>query len=229
MITALNEPVHYSPTPQSSNGQHPPGAGALSAEEVRRQLQRIIASKDFVASARNRRFLEHVVERTLRGETARGYEIGTLVFGRPKTFNATTDPIVRIEAGKLRRDLETYYLKSGQHDPIRIVLPKGAYRAAFFRNEAQIAGADATPGSLMILHAALLGWAGEQHEATRAWRAVEMEYRDFALNPQAHKALETFCADDERIRDLLLEGLQRAARPVGFAPADRDVALPQLA
>lgn len=205
------------------------GAGAFSAEEVRRQLQRIIASKDFVASARNRRFLQHVVERTLRGETARGYEIGTLVFGRPKTFNATTDPIVRIEAGKLRRDLETYYLKSGQHDQIRIVLPKGAYRATFFHNEAQAVGSDPSRGSLLILRAALLGLAGEHHEAAAAWRAVDREYRQFAVNPQARKALETFCARDERIRELLLEGLQRAARPVDFAPAGRDVALPQPA
>lgn len=222
MPMSLNEPV----TQNGSHDAEPMNAPA--ADEVRRQLQRIIASSDFVASERNRRFLEHIVERSLCGEVARGYEIGTLVFGRPEKFNATSDPIVRIEAGKLRRDLETYYLKSGKHDPIRISAPKGAYRAIFSRNEAHVAGVSVSRGGLMILRAALLGLAGEQDEAAAVWRAVAQEYPDFALNPQAHKALEALHGQDDRIRELLLEGLQRAARPVGFVPADRDIALAHL-
>lgn len=225
MSTRLTEPVHCPSAPQGSNGQHFPDAPA--AEEVRRQLRRIVSSADFVASPRNRRFLEHVVERTLRGETARGYEIGTLVFGRPRSFNATSDPIVRIEAGKLRRDLETYYLKSGKHDPIRIVLPKGAYRALFFRNEANVLGTPPSQGSLAILHAALLGLAGDEHKAAAAWRTLGQEYGDFALNAQAREALEAFSARDDRIRELLLDGLQRAARSIDFAPPERNVAFPQ--
>jgi hypothetical protein len=105
--------------------------------EVRSQLGRILASPDFVASERNRRFLAHVVERSLAGQRVKGYEIGAKIFGRGPGFNATTDPIVRIEAGKLRRDLETYYLKSGRRDRLRISLAKGAYRAVFTRQVAK--------------------------------------------------------------------------------------------
>ena len=227
MITALSEPVHYPATPQSRDGAHPPGAP--TPEEVRRQVQRIIASQDFGASPRNRRFLEHVVGRTLRGETACGYEIGTLVFGRPKSFNATSDPIVRIEAGKLRRDLETYYLKSGRHDPIRILLPKGAYRAVFVRSEAHAARPDPSPDGLLILHAALFGLAGEPHEAAAAWRAVQREGRDFAMNPQPGPALEAWCAGDGRIRELLLGGLQRAAQSAGIVAVECGAAHQQTA
>ena len=226
MITPASEPLHYPVRHNGSNGAY--SSDVPTADEVHRQLQRIIASNDFVASDRNRRFLEHIVERTLRGETARGYEIGTLVFGRPKSFDATSDPIVRIEAGKLRRDLETYYLKSGKHDPIRIAVPKGSYRTVFSRNVAHIAGANPSQGSLIILRAALLGLAGEQGEAVAAWRAVEQEYADFALNPQAHKALEAVHAQDDRIRELVLVGLRRAAGPSDFVPADRDIGLAQL-
>ena len=37
------------------------------------------------------------------------------------------DPIVRIQAGRLRRSLERYYLMSGAEDPVRIELPRGTY------------------------------------------------------------------------------------------------------
>jgi hypothetical protein len=202
---------------------------SLTPDEIRSQLQRILTSADFVASERNRRFLQHIVECTMRGQTVRGYEIGTLVFGRPKTFNATTDPIVRIEAGKLRRDLETYYLKSGKDDPIRITVPRGAYRTVFARQEARAAGANPTHNSLLLLRTALLGLAGEQGEAMTAWRAVETEYPDFALNVRAHKALEALHAQDDRVRELLLDGLQRAARSNGFSESTRGVAVEQFA
>lgn len=213
--TTTNGSVDFSLPPRHLDGT--PAPGSPEAGEVRRQVQRILASKDFISSPRNRRFLQHVVERSLEGVTVRGYEIGTLVFGRPKTFNATSDPIVRIEAGKLRRDLETYYLKSGRQDPIRISLPKGGYRAVFTRNETPVGEATASPGGLLILRAALLGLAGGGAEAAEAWRGVEREYPDFALNPQAHKALDAVHMHNDRVRELLIEGLRRAARPAGHA------------
>ena len=49
------------------------------------------------------------------------------------------DPIVRIQAGRLRRSLERYYLLSGKGDPVRIELPKGTY-VPVFRGVAAEAG-----------------------------------------------------------------------------------------
>ena len=205
--------THADPRAKSpANGSLP--AGAPSPQEVLAQLERVLASPDFVASERNRRFLRHVVERTLRGETARGHEIGTLVFGRPETFNATADPIVRIEAGKLRRDLERYYLKSGQHDPVQIDLPKGAYRAHFSYRHIEAGGNGAQLGGRVILRAALLGMAGAGEEAGAAWREVIHNYPDFSRNPRSVEALANLHGQDERIRRLLLEGLERASRSV---------------
>lgn len=208
--TTILESVDFPlPTSRSHDAVAP---GDPHTDEVRRQLERILASKDFVASDRNRRFLRHVVENSLRGQTVRGYEIGTQVFGRPSSFNATADPIVRIEAGKLRRDLETYYLKSGRQDPLRIILPKGSYRAVFTSNEAAQTESGPSRGSLLILRAALLGLAGEGPEAAAAWHAIEREYPDFALDPQAYKALGALHGQDEGVRELLLNGLRRAAQ-----------------
>ena len=42
-------------------------------------------------------------------------------------FDPQDDPIVRIEVGRLRRDLDHYYLTDGRDDPIRITIPKGHY------------------------------------------------------------------------------------------------------
>jgi hypothetical protein len=187
----------------------PPGEA-----EVRAQLQRILASPDFVASDRNRRFLAHVVERSLAGQRVRGYEIGAEIFGRGPGFNATADPIVRIEAGKLRRDLETYYLKSGRRDRLRISLAKGAYRAVFTRHEETGQRAGPTRGSMVLLRAALLGLAREEDSAV-IWPSVLREYPGFPLDPLALRDLEELHGGDEVVRGLLLEGLRRAAEAHG--------------
>jgi adenylate cyclase len=90
-----------------------------SPEEVRTQLPRIIASPEFVAPERARSFLRYVVEETLAGHADRlkGYSIAVAVFERDESFDSQADPVVRIEAGRLRRALEHYYLVSGQADP----------------------------------------------------------------------------------------------------------------
>ena len=82
----------------------------VSAEAVRAELDRILGSAKFDASERNRRFLTHVVEQALAGQTDRikAYSIATAVFGRDERFDPQLDSIVRIEAGRLRRALERY-------------------------------------------------------------------------------------------------------------------------
>jgi hypothetical protein len=108
---------------------------SVTREEALAATAEAVASADFPASARNRRFLEYVVRHTLDGNPDKisGYLVATEVFGREPDFNPTTDPIVRIEAAKLRRDLEVYYLKSGSRTPVRITLPRGGYVPVFHR------------------------------------------------------------------------------------------------
>jgi tetratricopeptide (TPR) repeat protein len=96
---------------------------------VREQLARMLESTPFVQSPRRQRFLEYVVHETLagRGERLKGYSIALEVFGRPETFDPVADPIVRIEAGRLREKLRRYYDTDGWNDPVRIELPRGTY------------------------------------------------------------------------------------------------------
>jgi adenylate cyclase len=102
---------------------------------VRAQLGHILASRAFDASRRNRAFLRFIVEETLAGHADRikAYTIATSVLGRDEAFDPQSDPIVRIEASRLRRSLERYYLLAGQDDPIRIDIPKWGYVPSFQR------------------------------------------------------------------------------------------------
>jgi TolB-like protein len=108
---------------------HPLGLRAPSADDVRAELERIFASPSFQTSERRRAFLRFIVEETLSGRADRlkGYTIAVAVFGRNQTFDSQADPVVRLEARRLRRDLDTYYVDAGSHDPVRISIPKGAY------------------------------------------------------------------------------------------------------
>ncbi|OAP40968.1 hypothetical protein AU381_03520 [Sinorhizobium glycinis] len=103
--------------------------------EILAQLDRIRSSADFDAPDRARKFLAYVVDQALAGHADRikAYSIATDVFGRDSSFDAQTDPAVRIEAGRLRRALERYYLVAGLDDPIVIRVPKGAYVPTFER------------------------------------------------------------------------------------------------
>ena len=103
-----------------------------SPDEVRAQLERIIDSVEFAVSERARSFLRYVVGEALdgRGERIKAYSIAVEVLGRDEGFDANADPAVRLEAGRLRRALERYYLVAGQADPVLIEIPQGATEPA---------------------------------------------------------------------------------------------------
>ena len=105
------------------------GEERLENRAVLEQLERILASEDFDASPRSRDFVRFIVEETLAGraDALTQSAIATRVFERREDFDPTVDPIVRIQAGRLRRSLERYYLLSGGKDAVRIELPRGAY------------------------------------------------------------------------------------------------------
>src|SRR6188508_3559539 len=104
-----------------------------SASEVRAELERILASRCFQQAGRASDFLRFVVEQTLAGSGHRlkGYTIGVEVFGRPADFDAQSDALVRVEAGRLRRRLVEYYASEGIADPVKITLPRGTYATEY--------------------------------------------------------------------------------------------------
>lgn len=114
----------------SYNGDRPPAA--ILPADVRAELDKIFASPDFFRSARMRRLLDFIVSSSLApdGDSAAGLKeslIGVAVFDRDPSYDPKADPIVRVEARRLRTKLAEYYEGPGEDDPVLIELPKGAY------------------------------------------------------------------------------------------------------
>jgi adenylate cyclase len=102
---------------------------ATKVDPVLLQVNRIEASPGFARNARLAGFLRFIVERKLHGRTDELKEIviGVEVFGRKADYDPRNDPVVRMEAAKLRARLSEYYAGPGKDDPVRIEVPKGGY------------------------------------------------------------------------------------------------------
>jgi adenylate cyclase len=102
-------------------------------EDVRGELERILASSAFAGSTRLSRFLKFVVERTLAGDGQRlkEYVLGVEVFDRGADYDPRIDSIVRVEAGRVRGKLEDFYRGEGAADAVLIAMQKGSYAPTF--------------------------------------------------------------------------------------------------
>jgi len=134
-------------------------------EPVRRQLSQILKSRSFRQVDRLQRFLAFIVEETLsgRGDVLKEYPIGVDVFGKDSSFDPRMDPIVRVQARRLRIRLATYYRDEGHGDGIVIELPKGGYTPIFRRSEAIVAKRPA--GSALISRNTVAVLPFEDHSA----------------------------------------------------------------
>jgi TolB-like protein/tetratricopeptide (TPR) repeat protein len=110
--------------PKPAVGRTPP-----TSQEIHAQLARILSSALFVSAHRASRFLRFVVEHALggTGERVREVVIGREVFDRGDDFDPSIDPIVRVEATRLRSKLHRYARTEGLRDPLTISLKKGSY------------------------------------------------------------------------------------------------------
>lgn len=108
----------------SARRQGPPTPAVVQA-----QLARIIASPVFARADRLRRFLSYGVESVLAGTSAtlKEHTIGMAVYDRDANYDARIDPIVRVEAARLRAKLREYYETAGSGDHLVIDIPKGTY------------------------------------------------------------------------------------------------------
>jgi len=155
--------------------------------EVQAALDRILASESFRTSPQLGAFLRFVVEAALGGRAAslKGYTIGVEALGRDPGFDPQLDPIVRVEATRLRRAMERYYAGAGSDDPVVIDLPRGSYAPVFLRRGARAeppppaplrahgplpSHAGAVAGVLAVVAlaavAVLLAWRGVEHART---------------------------------------------------------------
>jgi serine/threonine-protein kinase len=115
-------------------------------------LGRILDSKTFSQVERLKLFINFIVGETIagRGGDLKEYVIGVQVFGKDPSFDPRTDPIVRVQARRLRTRLARYYRDEGNSDELIVDLPKGGY-APVFRTR------DDTPAAKRSLTATLVG------------------------------------------------------------------------
>ena len=138
-------------------------AGKVPVDSVRQHLERVLTGETFGSSERLSRFLRFTVEETLQGRGAqiKEYLLGVQVFDRHASYDPRTDPIVRVEAGRLRAKLATYYETEGRDEPVQIEYRKGGYTPAFQLREARPAKAAsalrslAAPKTILLLGATL--------------------------------------------------------------------------
>ncbi|AHB50372.1 hypothetical protein W911_15125 [Hyphomicrobium nitrativorans NL23] len=155
----------------------------LEPAAIERHIEAILASRDFAAAPKMRALLRYVVDATLAGDAQRlkGYAIGVDVFERGPDFDPAIDPIVRVQAGRLRKLLDAYYSSAGGADPIRIDIPRGGYAVTFLpRGDAPLSSAgDDEPNAVPEPSA---------HPAAAAPSQSSLRWRQAARSPRAQLA-----------------------------------------
>ena len=109
-------------------------------DAVREHLDRILASPTFQQGDRLKRFLKFIVLEAVAGRRheLKEYVIGVQVFGKEESFDPRTDPIVRVQARRLRAKLVRYYREEGRADETVIELPKGGYAPVFKQRDTPV-------------------------------------------------------------------------------------------
>src|SRR5262245_21687951 len=101
------------------------------------ELRAILSSRYFFRSPSLAQFLSYICERYFQGESdqIKEYSIAVDAFGRSPDFHPKEDPIVRVEASRLRKRLKEYYSDEGSDHPVQLTLPPGQYVPVFLYKE----------------------------------------------------------------------------------------------
>lgn len=101
--------------------------------EMRAELAAVLSSRHFSRAPTLVRFLSYVCEKYFQGQVdqIKEYTVAVEAFGRPDSFEPKRDPIVRVDANRLRLRLVKFYRHEGRNHRIRISLPTGQYIPVF--------------------------------------------------------------------------------------------------
>jgi len=105
----------------------------VSRAEVEFCLSKILASEAFANAERMQGFLAYVVQEAIEGreKSIRAKTIAQDVYNRTATSDGDPDNVVRVDARRLRRRLDSYYAAEGQDDSLRIHIDSGGYVPRF--------------------------------------------------------------------------------------------------
>jgi hypothetical protein len=136
--------VSTNPHPASIRTPDIGSVTAITSDEQRAVVQRIIASKHFAKAPLLSSFLLYTCRRVVDDGLARisEHEIGVNVFQRGADFDPRQDNIVRTYARHLRKRLQDYYVAEGKLEAVRVDIPKGSYVPVFRASELQPTDSD---------------------------------------------------------------------------------------
>src|SRR5689334_16879047 len=105
----------------------------MTSDRISAALEELLGWPPIARSPQLARFLSYIVAASLRGEEGgiKAYSIAVDVFGRPASFDPQTDPIVRVQARRLRALLDQFYEAGNGRAGVRIALPVGRYVPEF--------------------------------------------------------------------------------------------------
>jgi TolB-like protein len=143
----------------------------IGHDDIRGELDRVLASETFANAGRLSRLLKFVVDRTLAGEgdQLKEYLLGVEVFDRGEQYDPRLDSIVRVEARRLRAKLDEYYASAGSNDPVVIEVPRGSYVPTFAERSRQTVPTTTSKRGVMVM--ALLTAATLLIVTSVSWRS----------------------------------------------------------
>lgn len=108
----------------------------ITDDEIEVVLERMFVADAFKSSPKLRQFLRYIVTQKLEGkdDQLKAYSIAIDVYNYPVGFDPQNDPIIRVQARRLRTALKEYYLDAGVGERIVITVPRGGYRPVFSEN-----------------------------------------------------------------------------------------------
>ena len=123
----------------------------ITEEEIRSACDTILKSKVFFKAYRMQRLLGFLIDQTLARENGNTseYVIGIEVFGRNPTDFVSEDPAIRVQIGRLRHRLASYYKENDPLDDIEISIPVGQHTPVF-RRMAMTGSSSTRNGYLLI-------------------------------------------------------------------------------
>jgi TolB-like protein len=115
------------------------GTQDIAEGEIRAAFESILASDVFQKAHRMRRLFRYLMEQAMSGGKGdvSEYTIGIEVFDKKPEDLISEDPVIRVQVGRLRHRLASYYLKHTVLGGVEIAIPTGRYMPVFHRTVLQ--------------------------------------------------------------------------------------------
>ncbi len=176
----------------------------ISSSAVEAELERVLESRCFRSRKAAQKFLGYIVHKTIEGhgKDINQHSIATEGLGKEADFDPSSNPLIRVQAGRLRKQLEEYYAGEGRENMIRIMLPIGSYQPAFMnRDEHQkfnvYAGRPRSPGTS---HGPALVCVPRMftQDKTAGWATVTRLTRDYVISLTQFNCCQILFADENK-------------------------------